>query len=100
MNFSPLTLRRIENFKNNKRGLYSTYIFLSMFLVSIFANFIANDKPLFVFFDKKILFPVIESIPETFFGGEFETEADYKDPFVIELINKNGFLIMPLISEM
>ena len=69
-----------------------------MFLVSIFANFIANDKPLFVFFDKKILFPVIESIPETFFGGEFETEADYKDPFVIELINKNGFLIMPLIE--
>ena len=98
MIFSPLTLRRIENFKNNKRGLYSTYIFLSMFLVSIFANFIANDKPLFVFFDKKILFPVIESIPETFFGGEFETEADYKDPFVIELINKNGFLIMPLIE--
>ena len=98
MIFSPLTLRRIENFKNNKRGLYSTYIFLTMFLVSIFANFIANDKPLFVFFDKKILFPVIESIPETFFGGEFETEADYKDPFVIELINKNGFLIMPLIE--
>ena len=98
MNFSPLTLRRIENFKNNKRGLYSTYIFLSMFLVSIFANFIANDKPLFVFFDKKILFPVVESVPETFFGGEFETEADYKDPFVIELINKNGFLIMPLIE--
>ena len=98
MNFSPLTLRRIENFKNNKRGLYSTYIFLSMFFVSIFANFIANDKPLFVVFDKKILFPVIESIPETFFGGEFETEADYKDQFVIELINKNGFLIMPLIE--
>ena len=98
MNFSPLTLRRIENFKNNKRGLYSTYIFLSMFLVSIFADFIANDKPLFVFYDKKILFPVIESIPETFFGGEFETEADYKDPFVIELINKNGFFIMPLIE--
>ncbi len=98
MNFSPLTLRRIENFKNNKRGLYSTYIFLSMFLVSIFADFIANDKPLFVFYDKKILFPVIESIPETFFGGEFETEADYKDPFVIELINKNGFFVMPLIE--
>ena len=98
MNFSPLTLRRIEKKKNNKRGLYSTYIFLSMFFVSIFANFIANDKPLFVVFDKKILFPVIESIPETFFGGEFETEADYKDPFVIELINKNGFLIMPLIE--
>tara|TARA_B100000242_G_scaffold256268_1_gene199589 strand:- start:375 stop:1397 length:1023 start_codon:yes stop_codon:yes gene_type:complete len=98
MNFSPLTLRRIENFKNNKRGLYSTYIFLSMFLVSIFADFIANDKPLFVFYDKKILFPIIESIPETFFGGEFETEADYKDPFVIELINKNGFFIMPLIE--
>ena len=98
MNFSPLTLRRIENFKNNKRGLYSTYIFLSMFLVSIFADFIANDKPLFVFYDKKMLFPIIESIPETFFGGEFETEADYKDPFVIELINKNGFFIMPLIE--
>ena len=98
MNFSPLTQRRIENFKSNKRGLYSTYIFISMFLISIFADLIANDKPLFVFYDKKILFPVIESIPETFFGGEFETEADYKDPFVVELINKNGFLIMPLIE--
>ncbi len=98
MNFSPLTQRRIENFQSNKRGLYSSYIFLVMFLISIFANFIANDKPLFVFFDNKFIFPVIESIPETFFGGEFETEADYKDPFVIELINKNGFLIMPLIE--
>ena len=66
-----------------------------MFLVSLFANFIANDKPLFVLFDKKIMFPVFEKIPETFYGGEFETEADYKDPYVKSLIKTNGFFIMP-----
>lgn len=98
MQFSPLTKRRIDNFKSNKRGLYSFYLFLVLFFISIFADFLANDKPLFVYFEKNFYFPIIERIPETSFGGEFETEADYKDPFVIELINKGGFLFMPLIE--
>ena len=86
--FSPLTKRRIQNFRSNKRGMISTYIFGIMFIISIFADFIANDKPIFIFFDGKPLVPIIQNIPEIYFGGEFETEADYKDPFVIELIEE------------
>ena len=49
-------------------------------------------------FENKFYFPVVEKLPETFFGGEFETESDYKDPFVQDLINPKGFYIMPLIE--
>ena len=98
MNFSPLTMRRLKNFRSNKRGYYSTLIFCVLFFISIFAEFIANDKPIFVFFEQKIHFPVFEKISETFYGGEFETEADYKDPYVRDLINKKGFFIMPPIE--
>ena len=96
--FSPLTKRRIQNFRSNKRGMISTYIFGIMFIISIFADFIANDKPIFIFFEGKPLVPIIQKIPETYFGGEFETEADYKDPFVIKLIEEKGFLLMPIIE--
>jgi len=95
MTFSPLTIRRLKNFRSNKRGYYSTLIFCVLFFISIFAEFIANDKPIFVFFEQKIHFPVFEKISETFYGGEFETEADYKDPYVRDLINKKGIFIMP-----
>ena len=98
MNVSPLTIRRLKNFRANKRGFYSTLLFSLLFLVSIFAEFIANDKPILVVFNSQIHFPVFEKIPETYFGGEFETEADYKDPFVKDLIKEKGFLIMPLIE--
>ena len=98
MTFSPLTIRRLKNFRSNKRGYYSTLIFCVLFFISIFAEFIANDKPIFVFFEQKIHFPVFEKISETFYGGEFETEADYKDPYVRDLINKKGFFIMPPIE--
>ena len=98
LKLSPLTIRRINNFKSNKRGVISSYIFLSLFLISLFANFIANDKPIFVKFNDNYYFPIFEKIPEIFYGGEFETEADYKDPYVIDLIKSDGFLIMPLIE--
>ena len=98
LKLSPLTIRRINNFKSNKRGVVSSYVFLSMFLISLFANFIANDKPIFVKFNDNYYFPIFEKIPEIFYGGEFETEADYKDPYVIDLIKSDGFLIMPLIE--
>ena len=80
MNLSPLSKRRVENFRLNRRGFYSAIIFVFLFITTIFAEFIANDKPIFVVFDNKFYFPVVEKIPETFFGGEFETESDYKDP--------------------
>ena len=98
LKLSPLTIRRINNFKSNKRGVISSYVFLSLFLISLFANFIANDKPIFVKFNDNYYFPIFEKIPEIFYGGEFETEADYKDPYVIDLIKSDGFLIMPLIE--
>ena len=95
---SPLTKRRIKNFKSNKRGMISTYLFFFLFFTSLFADFIANDKPILVSFNDQLFFPIFEKIPETFYGGEFETEADYKDRYVIDLIEKNGFLIMPPIE--
>jgi ABC-type microcin C transport system duplicated ATPase subunit YejF/ABC-type microcin C transport system permease subunit YejE len=92
---SPITRRRIENFRANKRGFWSLWIFLALFLVSLFAEFIANDKPLLVRFDGAFLSPVFVAYPETRFGGEFETEADYRDPFVSELIEAKGWILWP-----
>ena len=97
MNLSPLNKRRLQNFQSNKRGFYSFWIFSFLFIVSIFADFIANDKPLLIKFDQEYYFPIINDYPETIFGGDFETEADYRDPYVIKLIEDKGWIIMPLI---
>jgi microcin C transport system permease protein len=94
---SPITRRRLANFRANRRGVWSLRIFLALFLISLFAEFIANDRPLFVSYDGGWYFPVLENYPETAFGGEFETDADYRDPFVQDLINEKGYAIWPLI---
>ena len=97
MTLSPINKRRLDNFMSNKRGWYSFWIFTLLFLISIFANFIANDKPLLIKYNNQIYFPVIKEYSETMFGGDFETEADYRDPYVKELINNNGWMIWPII---
>ena len=97
MQLSPLNQRRFNNFKSNKRGWYSFWIFSFLFLISIFADFIANDKPLLVHYDNAIYLPIVHAYPETIFGGDFETEADYRDPYVKNLIKSNGWMIMPII---
>jgi len=97
MKISPLNQRRFHNFKSNKRGWYSFLIFSFLFIVSIFADFIANDNPLLIKFDQEYYFPIINEYPETIFGGDFETEADYRDPYVIKLIENKGWILMPLI---
>ncbi len=94
---SPITRRRLRNFRANRRGFWSLWIFLVLFVISLFAEFIANDKPLLVRYDGDYYFPVLVSYPETTFGGDFETEAVYRDPFVQELINEKGWMIWPLI---
>ncbi len=94
---SPLTARRLANFRANKRGYWSLWIFLALFFFTLFAEFIANDKPLLVRFDGAFYYPVLASYPETAFGGDFETEADYSDPFVVELIKEKGWAVWPLI---
>lgn len=83
---SPITQRRLYNFRANKRGLWSLYVFLAVFLITLLAEFIANDKPLLVGFDGQVFVPVLVAYPETTFNGEFPTEAEYRDPFVQELI--------------
>ncbi len=94
---SPLTERRLANFRANRRGFWSLWMFLALFFFSLFANFIANDKPLLVRFDNAFYYPVFASYPETAFGGDFETEADYSDPFVVELIEEKGWVVWPLV---
>mgnify|MGYP006092655961 CR=1 FL=1 len=97
MKLSALNSRRFYNFKSNKRGWYSFWIFLILFITSMFANFISNDKPLLVKFNQNYFFPILYQYPETIFGGDFETEADYKDPYVKNLINDKGWILMPII---
>jgi len=95
---SAINQRRWQNFKANRRGYWSLWIFLFLFFLTLFSEFIANDRPLLVEFDGSYYAPVFFVYPETAFGGEFETEADYRDPFVINLIKKkNGRIIWPLI---
>ena len=93
---TPITRRRLRNFRANKRGYWSLWIFLGLFVLALFAEVIANDKPLLISFKDEIHSPVIFTYAETKFGGEFETEADYRDPFVTELITEaGGWIIWP-----
>lgn len=88
-------LEKWRKFKASKRGFYAFWMFLTVFFVSLGAEFVANDKPLVVYCDGQWYFPIVDNPPETVFGGEFLTPADYKDPFVRRKINENGFFVMP-----
>ncbi len=94
---SPLTARRLQNFRSNKRGYWAFWIFMVLFWVTLFAEFIVNDKPLLISYKNQFYYPVIVSYSETTFGGEFQTEANYRDPFVKELIDKEGWMVWPLL---
>lgn len=92
---SPLTRRRIANFVGNRRAFWSLWLFLGLFVLSLLADVIANDKPLMVRYDGDLLFPIFARYPETRFGGIFETEAAYGDPVVQALIRDKGWMIWP-----
>ncbi len=94
---SPINQRRLETFRQNKRAKYSLLLFLALFIFSLFAEFIANDKPLMVGFEGKLYMPVVSSYPETTFNGDFDTEADYADPYVTNLIEENGWILWPFV---
>ncbi|WP_330178031.1 ABC transporter permease [Candidatus Vondammii sp. HM_W22] len=94
---SPLARRRLAIFRANRRGWWSLWIFLAIFVLTLFAEFIANDKPFLVNYQNEFYAPIFHAYPETAFGGEFETEADYRDPYVINLIRNDGWLLWPLI---
>lgn len=95
MTLSPITQRRLQQFKANKRGYWSLWIFLALFIIAMAAPLLANDKPLLVQFDGGFYAPVFKAYPETTFGGDFETEADYRDPYVAELIAAKGWALWP-----
>jgi microcin C transport system permease protein len=86
---------RWNRFRRNRKGFISLWIFSVLFALSLFAEFIANDKPLIAYFDGKWYFPVFRNYSELEFGGEFDIDANYRDPFVQNLINEKGWLLMP-----
>lgn len=94
---TPITRRRLQQFKSNKRGYWSLWIFLFFFIFALCAEFVSNDKPLLIKYDGQYYTPIFKSYPETTFGGDFETETNYRDVFVKELINEKGWMIWPLI---
>jgi microcin C transport system permease protein len=95
---SPLNRRRWQNFKANRRGYWSFWIFLVLFVVSLFAELIANDRPFLIKYDGHLYWPAFVSYSETTFGGDFETAADYRDPYLQKQIaDKGGSIFWPLI---
>ncbi|HEY1943354.1 MAG TPA: ABC transporter permease [Roseiarcus sp.] len=91
---SPMNRRRLDNFRRNRRGYWSFWIFLVLFVVSLGAEFVANDRPLIASYKGEILFPVFVDYPEDKFGG-FEATTDYRDPVVADEINAHGWMIWP-----
>ncbi|MDG9885373.1 MULTISPECIES: ABC transporter permease [Pseudomonas] len=88
MKLSPLNRRRFERFKANRRGWWSLWLFVILFGLSLGAELIANDKPLVVRYDGEFYFPAFKRYPETTFGGEFPLEANYKSPYIRDLLEK------------
>ena len=94
---TPINARRWSNFKANRRGYWSLIVFLSLFGLSLFAKFIANDRPIIMSYKGEILWPVFVDYPESKFGG-FLAVTDYKDAVILEEMEKNGWAIWPPIS--
>jgi microcin C transport system permease protein len=95
---SPATRRRLAIFRQHRRGYVALWIFLVVFGTSLFAEFIANDRPLLIRFDGRWFFPVIQDYSEDAFGADLmPTEADYSDPELQRTINANGWMIWPAI---
>ncbi|MHA7878990.1 MAG: ABC transporter permease [Saccharospirillum sp.] len=92
---TPMNRARWERFKANRRAWCSLWIFGLVFVVTLFAELVANDKPLLVWFDGKPYFPIATTYSETDFGGDFDLAADYRDPYLQDLINDRGWMLWP-----
>lgn len=86
--------RRWARFRNNRRGFYSLVLFLVFFGISLFAEVISNDKPLLIRYEGHYYFPLLRSYPEKVFGGDFETETDYHDPYILNKLTTHGNLVI------
>ena len=94
---TPLTRRRLQRFRSNRRGWWSLWIFVILFITTLLAEVIANDKPFMVYFKGEVYFPIVKAYPETTFGGDFLTEADYRNPYLSELIERDGWALWPIV---
>ena len=95
-----LNQRRWQRFKQNRRGYLSLLLFSCLFVVSLCAEFLSNDKPLLIRYEGHYYFPLWRVYPETVFGGDFDTETDYRDPFIISrLTSGDNRLVFPLNSH-
>ena len=94
LRLTPVNRRRLDNFRRNKRGYFSFWVFLTLFVVSLFAEFIANDKPIIVSYKGELLYPVLVDYPEEKFGG-FLAMTDYRDPFIQKEIEAHGWAVWP-----
>ncbi|ENU30532.1 MULTISPECIES: ABC transporter permease [unclassified Acinetobacter] len=94
---SPVMQARLNRFKKNKLGFRCFILFMIIFILSLAAEFIANDKPLIVKYQDSFYFPVFKDYPETTYGGVFETATDYQDPAVRELISAHGWMLTPIV---
>ena len=95
---SPLNRRRLKNFKANRRGYWSFWIFVVLFVLSLFAEFLANDKPILVSYKGELLSPVLTEYPEEKFGG-FLAVTDYRDPVISKEIEANGWILLGCRSD-
>ncbi|SDR25262.1 microcin C transport system permease protein [Rhizobiales bacterium GAS113] len=96
LRLSPINTRRLANFRANRRGYWSLWIFLAIFIVTLFAELIANDRPIIVSYKGELLYPIVVDYPEEKFGG-FLPVTDYRDPVIIKEIAANGWALWPLI---
>jgi len=93
----PVNQRRLAQFRANKRGMVSLIVFGLMFFLSLFAEFLANDKPILIRYDGAFYSPIFRDYPETTFGGDLPTNAVYTDTEIQHLIDAKGFMLWPLI---
>ncbi|TAU55522.1 ABC transporter permease [Rhizobium leguminosarum] len=91
---SPTNIRRWQNFRANGRGYWSLWLFMLLFVLSLFAEFIANDRPIIASYKGEVLFPVLIDYPEEKFGG-FLAETDYRSSVIADEINANGWMVWP-----
>jgi len=94
LRLSPINTRRLANFRANRRGFWSLWLFLAVFIVTLFAEFIANDRPILVSYKGEWLFPIFVDYPEDKFGG-FLPVTDYRDPVIAQEIADHGWALWP-----
>ncbi len=97
MRNNPVNADRWLRFKRNKRGYWSLWLFLLLFLASLLGELWINDKPIMVSYQQEWYFPIIEDVPENQLGGDFDITTDFSDPYMVKQIEKQGWIIWPLI---